>query len=62
MDSNHLVPQKVLGALYVGFRSHRLFRQGRYVLRHPYTEPAACDVGVSYRSGLPRTYPGAETR
>jgi hypothetical protein len=28
MDSNHLVPQKVLGALYVGFRSHRLFRSG----------------------------------
>jgi hypothetical protein len=24
MDSNHLVPQKVLGALYFGFRSHRL--------------------------------------
>jgi hypothetical protein len=30
--------------------------QSRYVLRHPYTEPAACDAGVSYRSGLPRTF------
>jgi hypothetical protein len=28
MDSNHLVPQKVLGAPYVGFRSHRRFRSG----------------------------------
>jgi hypothetical protein len=25
--------------------------QGRYVLRHPYTEPATCDAGVSYRNG-----------
>ena len=30
--------------------------QGRYVLRHPYPEPATCDTGVSYRNGLPRTF------
>ncbi len=30
--------------------------QGRYVLRHPYSGPAACDAGASYRDGLPRTF------
>jgi hypothetical protein len=30
--------------------------QGRYVLRHPYSGPAACDAAVSYRDGLPRAF------
>jgi hypothetical protein len=30
--------------------------QGRYVLRHPYSGPAACEAGASYRSALPRTF------
>jgi hypothetical protein len=30
--------------------------QGRYVLRHPYAGPAACDDGANYRSGLPRAF------
>jgi hypothetical protein len=27
--------------------------QGRYVLRHPYSEPATCEAGVRYRNALP---------
>jgi hypothetical protein len=30
--------------------------QGRYVLRHPYAGPAACEAGASYRDGLPRAF------
>jgi len=30
--------------------------QGRYVLRHPYSGPAICDAGASYRNDLPRAF------
>lgn len=30
--------------------------QTRYVLRHPYSGPATCEAGTTYRNGLPRTF------
>ena len=30
--------------------------QARYVLRHPYSGPATCEAGTSYRNALPRTF------
>ena len=30
--------------------------QGRYVLRHPYSESTTCDAGVTYHNALPRSF------